>query len=299
MTSWHSYPKVWNLGHAALKDLLEGPVVVEEKIDGSQFSFGIFGEELKCRSKGQQLIIDAPEKMFIKAIETVKNIAPKLKEGWTYRAEYLSKPKHNSLAYDRHPNQHLIIFDISPGEEHYLSYDEKVTEATRLELEVVPAMYQGELKDLNTLIQLLDTVSILGGQNIEGVVVKNYAQFGPDKKALMGKHVSEAFKEVHGKEWKKANPGKGDVLIILGDRYRSEARWNKAVQHIKEAGQLTNSPKDIGSLIKEAQRDITEECVDEIKEALYKWAMPKIIRIAIRGLPEWYKKKLMESQFTE
>jgi len=33
-----SYPSIYNLGHRYLGDLLDGPVVVEEKVDGSQFS---------------------------------------------------------------------------------------------------------------------------------------------------------------------------------------------------------------------------------------------------------------------
>ncbi len=39
--SWHSYPKIYGLGHKAITELLSDNVMVEEKIDGSQFSFGI------------------------------------------------------------------------------------------------------------------------------------------------------------------------------------------------------------------------------------------------------------------
>ena len=39
-----SYPKIYSLGHAAILDLLDGRVIVEEKVDGSQFSFGLFQE---------------------------------------------------------------------------------------------------------------------------------------------------------------------------------------------------------------------------------------------------------------
>ena len=80
-TSWHSYPKVWAMGHAQLGNLLDGPVLVEEKVDGSQFSFGSFGGELRVRSRGVQMQVDAPEKMFGLAVETVKALAGKLKDG--------------------------------------------------------------------------------------------------------------------------------------------------------------------------------------------------------------------------
>ena len=64
--SWHTYPKVYAMGHAAIRDLLRDDVVVEEKIDGSQFSFGVFVNpitelrELKVRSKGAGMIADSP-----------------------------------------------------------------------------------------------------------------------------------------------------------------------------------------------------------------------------------------------
>jgi len=36
-----SYPKVLALGHRYIKDILDGEHIVEEKLDGSQISFGL------------------------------------------------------------------------------------------------------------------------------------------------------------------------------------------------------------------------------------------------------------------
>lgn len=296
-TSWHSYPSIYALGHKAVSELLLDPVIVEEKIDGSQFSFGRFDGELKVRSKGAQINADYPEKMFSEAVEVVK--ALDLKDGWTYRAEYLKKPKHNTLAYDRIPEKHLILFDINTGEEEYLTYEQKQAEAVRLGLEVVPIFFSGVVDNPETLLGFLEKPSILGGQKIEGFVIKNYSRFGPDKKALMGKYVSEAFKEVHGGEWKKNNPTTGDVLQQLILRYRTPARWQKAVQHLRERGELEQSPRDIGKLIKETQEDIEKECAEEIKEMLYAYAIKNIRRAVTGGLPEWYKQELLKLQFND
>ena len=296
LTSWHSYPKLYNMGHAALANLFNGDVTIEEKIDGSQFSFGIFDGEIKVRSKGQELDVNHPEKMFKVAVGQVIERAHLLQNGWTYRGEYLQKPKHNTLAYDRTPRGNIIIFDISPAEEQYLPYEHKAHEAERIGLEVVP---QYHLPELNTdaFLDLLNNVSCLGGQKIEGFVVKNYSQFGPDKKALMGKYVSEAFKEVHKVTWKKDNPGQGDIIALLIETYKHPTRWNKAIQHLTESGKLTNSVKDIGFLIKEIGEDIKLEAEAEIKETLFKWAWANIQRGVIRGFPEWYKEKLLGEQF--
>jgi len=302
MNSWHSYPSIYNLGHRAVSNLLTVPVNVEEKIDGSQFSFGVDERgEIHIRSKGAVMIPDAPEKMFTEAVETVKRLAPQLRPGWTYRGEYLKKPKHNSLAYSRIPNGHIILFDVNPAEEAYLPYAEKALEAERLNLEVVPLVFSGTLSSIEEFRQFLDQESILGGQKIEGVVVKprDYNLFGPDKKVLMGKFVSEAFKEVHAKEWKNSNPSAGDIVAVLGEAYRTPARWNKAVLHLTERGALEGSPRDIGAILKEVPADIEKECADEIKERLYKWAWPHIRRVVTRGLPEWYKDELLKRQFEQ
>lgn len=298
-TSWHSYPKIWNVGNSELNTFFDEPVIVEEKVDGSQFSFGVFNGELRARSKGKQLVIDAPEKLFSAAIEVIKRLQPYLRDGWTYRGEYLQKPKHNALAYDRAPKDNIIIFDINDGEESYLPYGAKSIEAQRLGLEVVPKLFEGVINSPEQFLKLMDNISVLGGQKIEGVVCKNYTKFGRDKKVLMAKHVSEAFKEVHNKEWKTSNPRQGDILQILVEKYKNESRWNKAIQHLRERGELTNTPKDIGPLLKEVQADITVECKEDIKEELYKWASGGILRGAIRGLPEWYKEQLVKEQFMQ
>lgn len=296
-TSWHSYPSIYNLGHRALNDLFSDPVIVEEKVDGSQFSFGVFGGELRARSKGATLNIDAPEKMFSAGVATAQMLAPNLRDGWTYRGEYLQKPKHNTLAYDRIPALHVILFDINTGEETYLSAEEKAAEAQRLGLEFVPLLHNGMVPDAGVLLALLDRMSVLGGQKVEGIVIKNYARFGLDKKALMAKHVSEAFKEVHQGEWRKANPTRGDIFQELILQYRTPARWGKAVQHLRERGELESSPRDIGKLLKEVQIDVEKECREEIEARLFAYGWEQIRRGLTAGLPDWYKQQLLEGQF--
>jgi len=293
MNSWHSYPSIYNLGHAALEPIAGMPLQVEEKIDGSQFSFGRFGGELRVRSKGKEMIADAPEKMFAAGVEHVKTLD--LRDGWTYRGEFLGKPKHNTLAYERIPTGHVIIFDINPAEESYLSYEEKQAEAARVGLECVPRLHTGVMTT-NKLKELLDTQSVLGNVTIEGVVLKQYSLFGPDKKVLMAKFVSEAFKEKHSRSWKVENPGQSDIVDNIIAELRTDARFTKTVQHLRDDGVLTGELRDIPALMKELSTDTYREEETYIKELLFKWAWPKIQRGVQRGLPEWYKQHLAETQ---
>lgn len=300
MNSWHSYSSIFNMGHKAIADLLKGPVYVEEKIDGSQFSFGVdIDGNLRVRSKGCEMVVDAPEKMFSFAVDTVKRLQPLLHPGWTYRAEYLRSPKHNALIYSRIPKDHLILFDVEIGECEFLMYSEKMDEAARLGLEVVPLLAAKTIENVEQFRKFLETDSVLGGQKIEGVVVKpiGYGLFGKDKKVLMGKFVSEAFKETHSKMWKAENPTAGDIVGMLGATYSTQARWQKALQHLAEQGLITDSPQDIGLLMKEVPVDVKRECEEEIKDKLFAFAWPHISRMTARGLPEWYKDLLLRKQF--
>lgn len=295
--SFHKYSKLFAIGHRGIANIFLDEVLVEEKIDGSQISFGVFNGEIKIRTRSAILEIEAPEKMFLKAVESIKELAPILTDGWTYRGEYLQKPKHNCLAYSRVPEKHIILWDISDGHKSYLPYEAKFAEAQRIGLECVPAFFRGMITTPEQFKSFLNTTSVLGGQNIEGVVVKNYSRFGIDGSVMMGKYVSELFKEVHQGSFRSQNPTNGDVIENLVYAYRTPARWNKAIQHLKERGTLKDSPEDIGPLLKEINKDVLEECGEEIKQKLFDWAWSKISRGITAGFPNWYKEELVKAAF--
>jgi len=245
-----SYPSIYALGHRFIADLFSGAVIIEEKVDGSQFSFGLFDGQLEFRSKGQQIHAGGPEKMFNNAITAVQIMHQShgLIPGWTYRAEYLSKPKHNCLAYGRTPRNFLVLFDVMISEgEHYLDPATKQTEAERLGMDCTPCFYSGAGSEVE--VSQLDVFfgreSFLGGCKIEGVVVKNYDKFGPDKHILVGKFVSPAFKEKHVGEWKKSNPTKADIEERPIAELTSEARWRKAIQHLTERALINGTRRTL------------------------------------------------------
>lgn len=302
MSHLHSYSQIFALGHKALPpDFLAGPVLVEEKVDGSQFSFGVDANgELHCRSKGASLNTDEPEAMFKLAVNMAREIAPDLNRGWVYRGEYLQKPRHNAITYSRVPARNVIIFDIDrSGEQDYLVYDEKRTEAGRVGLEVVPEFFSGVVSSLDQLKGMLDGESCLGGARPEGFVLKRYDLFGADKKVVMAKYVTEAFKEVHKKLWRADNPTNGDIVERLVESFGTEARWQKAVIHLRERGMLEGSPKDIGALLREVPEDVLKECSEEIRDRLFEYAWPKVRRGITNGLPQWYKDQIAQQAFTD
>jgi hypothetical protein len=308
--TWKSPQSIFNVGHKAVQELFNVPVQVQEKVDGSFFAFGLYSPEdasppeyvpdyeLRVRSKGAVMHVDAPEGLFKPAVAAVRARQHLLHPNWQYRSETLAKSKHNALAYERTPKDNVILFDVLTDNEEYLPYEELKKEAERIGFEVVPQLFVGEIKTAEELRKYLDTTSVLGGQKIEGVVIKPINPlYGPDKKMLFGKFVSEAFKEVHRKAWGESNPGNKDIIQKLIEQYTTPARWQKAVLRLREAGQIEDDPRDIGKIIREVAPDVLKECEDEIREALFKYAWPHIQRGLTRGLPEWYKDQLLRKQF--
>lgn len=299
-TPLHSYSKIYHLGHRALQDLMVGNIVVEEKIDGSQFTFGRRGDEIHFRSRGATIYPETAPSLFAPAVEYIMSIKDRLVDGWTYRGEAMCKPRHNTLTYGRVPKHNVVIFDIETDHgQNFLDPVAKLSAAADLDLEVVPAFHVGSGESLNMagLKNIMETESFLGGAKMEGVVIKNYDRFDEDKKVLMGKWVREEFKEIHQGAWKAANPSRSDVIEAMVKVYRNENRWLKALQHLRDQGLLTDAPRDIGLLVKEFQKDLLEESGTEMKEKLFEFASPKILRGASAGLAEWYKAKLANQQF--
>lgn len=302
----HSYPKVYALGHPAIEHLMDGTVYVQEKYDGSQFSWA-WDEDgrLHARSKGTTQYGGSdnrtePDGIFEKAVGYVRSLEP-VNPGVIYRAEAFAKPKHNTLAYDRAPENGLVLFDVEVDPNKYLTPYQLADVAAGFGIEAARFIVDapGDDISIDALKLWLEDESTLGGPKVEGVVIKNYDRFGRDGKILAGKYVSEAFKEKHKREWKGANPSQGDIVQNLIDSLNTEARWRKAVQHLRDDGALEGSPRDIGPLMKEVKRDTVAEEKEWIAGKLLEWAMPKISRALGSGLPEWYKAELAESQFAE
>ena len=309
-----NYVKIFNLGHKAIADLFLDDVIIEEKIDGSQFSWGIRGGVLFCNSHHCQLNIDNAG-MFQPACDYVKTIKGSLVEGWTYRGEFLAKPHHNVLQYTRIPQNHIILFDIDTGVEDYITNKkdtyilDKKEIASTLGLECVPMLGHSTITigsaptpnvwSEEDFKRFLNLESCLGGTTIEGVVIKNYSRFGIDGHCLMGKYVSEKFKEMAQQHQKKVNPSNKDTIEEIGSELCVEARWLKAVQALREQNLLEDAPQDIGKLLKQVNTDIMAECSDYIKERLYSMARRKILQRATQGLPEWYKTELLKKQFNK
>ena len=301
MSKTAAFPKILHIGDKQILDLFETEVEITEKIDGSQFGFGKTPDgELVIRSKGREITLNTSDKLFFPAITYVNSIADKIPNGWFFYGETLCQPRHSTLAYDRVPKNHIALFGVYDSEQRvFHNYDSILHFAELFDIDAVPLLFRGETSAVNVLEMVKDTPSYLGGQNVEGVVVKAYKPWmflGQIPLTVMsGKYVTEEFKEVHTKDWSKLNTGKGN-FEVLKENYRTEARWRKAIQHLRERGELTGTPKDIGALIKETRVDIETEEKENIKDVL--WAIYKedILKYSVFGLAQFYKEELVKGE---
>jgi len=294
-----AFPKIFAIGSDYIADIFKDDVEVSEKVDGSMWCWGRVNGEFHMRSKGKEQFSGAVDKMFQEAADYVSGVD--LPDDVIFYGEYLRKPKHNTLSYDRTPKNHIALFGAStPGGTFVSEYAELADLAASIGLDAVPLLYRGKVESVDQLQELLATDSYLGGTKIEGVVVKNFARpfllGGQPIPVMCGKYVSEAFKEVHQKGWSSENTARGK-WDVFKDSFRTEARWEKAIQHLRDDGRLENAPRDIGPLIKEIQRDITDEEIDAVKDVLWREFGGDLLRKSIAGFPEFYKERLAASAF--
>lgn len=294
-----NYPKILGLykNHPLSDDLFKGNVVIQEKIDGSQFSFQYDASRKTVHYKSKNVNLNPDSAgMFKAVVDCIESIKETLHDGWIYRGEYLKSPSHNVLKYGRIPDKHVMIWDIETSENRFLKPDEVKEECKRIGLEMVPTFFYGETTreaTLNLWSQLETQTSVLGSQKMEGIVIKNYDRFTPDGKIVCCKVVSDKFKESHQAVWKNQTAGMSDFITKIGETYRTEARWNKAVQRLEEQGKLAHTMVDMRLLVPEVINDIWDEEKDEIiKQFLAKYGKD-FERRWVKGLPEYYKKVLM------
>lgn len=288
-----SFPKIFTVGTTYITDLFKEPVEVTEKVDGSQFSFGKVDGQVYARSKGAALVLEAPQEMFKLAVERVLNM--NLPEGLVFYCEYLRKERHNILTYSRVPKNNLTLFGVMEAKTQKFLEGSIEHYAEVLDIDPVPVLHRGMVENVDQLKEIMDRESYLGGPKIEGVVVKNYSRpflLGGQPIPLMsGKLVREDFKEVLKSTWAKENTSQGNWEEYC-KAFRTEARWQKSLQHLGEAGKLTNTLKDIGPCIKEIRNDIEAEEKENIKEKLWSLFGQDLLRKSTAGFPEWFKERL-------
>ena len=291
-----SYPKVLTLGSTYTENALIGEVILQEKIDGSQFRWGWNADgSFHVCSKNQKVHVEAPG-MFKEGVEHLLKLENAMVgcPNTVFFGEYLQKPKHNTLKYEKTPINHIVLFDAMANGK-WLTRKALQQWVIPWDIDLIPEFAVGKMT-IEDLMKFLETDSYLGNEKVEGVVIKNYGQLIEVNgviRPLFTKYVNQEYRERHQK-----NPAQRSKRLTIQDwlgSWKNENRWLKALQHLTEAQTIVNEPKDIGALIKEVIRDLDEEETENIKNYLYDTYIRDIRNIATRGIPSWYKELLLKN----
>lgn len=275
--------------------ILGKPCYVQEKFDGSQFTFGYIEGKYYARSRGQQIDVEHPNALFLPAIEHTRALCEsgQLRPGLLYRGEAICRPKHNTLKYDRAPAGGFILFDVQDAltNEFWepaghcqwpLEYAHTVG-GTVLE----PLVFLTRSAIIDWASERAQMQSQLGGA-VEGFVFKEYSA-SPERAIV--KVVRDEFKELHksNEEYIRTGPRNGldKVLAKLG----GPARYTKALSHLRERGECANAMQDMPKLMQELHTDLEADNA-EIRDLLWDVFGKEIKRQLGGGLALWYKDQL-------
>lgn len=293
-----AYPKIWHIGTPEMENLFTGEVEVTEKIDGSQFAFGKLEDgTLVMRSKGKQVYPETVEKLFKKTVDHILSVQESIPNGFIFYGESVTSPRHNTLSYAKTPLGYFVLFGIKDSKGLFItSYSALKYTSILLGVQAVPLLFKGKIQERSQLDVMLNLDSVLGNEKIEGVVIKNYEQLANSafSRECFAKLVRPGFKERNSSE----HPSKRDKMEDFLSQFKTDARWNKAIQHLRDSGELTQSPKDIGKIILEIHKDLKIEEREYIKNALYNMYERQILSASVLGFPEFYKQHLLDSQFS-
>lgn len=274
---------------------------IEEKIDGSQISIHV-EYQLLFYNKNKLIHNNSAFEKTINMLRFQQNI---LNPNYIYHGEAVSKIKHNVCVYERTPKNYFILYDIfDKTTNSYLSPELKKLEADRVNMEIVPILYynndinQNPYEICTNLIEQIEShtlKSCLGGQ-IEGIVLKHHAFIHKGiKVATKLKLVTSIFKERHLTKQPKAELSADEFLLQLGNSFCTEARFNKAFQHLVENNAIDPDHikvSDQNKIIMELNQDFDKEYKEELKELLYTEFSPLLKKLGREGINHWFNKMI-------
>jgi len=179
-----------------------GKVYVFPKIDGSNASVWLDGDDIKCGSRNRELTLDNDNAGFCKYIlEESDNIHQYLYANPTHRlfGEWLVP--HTLKTYESDAWRKFYVFDVMIDDE-YINYDTYKEWLDEYDIDYIPAICSITNSSPDRLFHQLGSNNFLikDGEGVgEGVVIKNYDFVNQFGRNTFAKIVRADFKEKHSK----------------------------------------------------------------------------------------------------
>lgn len=295
--TFKKYPDIERLGHEDNKDVIAFPedtVVIEEKVDGGNGSFWLENDGIHFGSRNRDLTLENDTKMFAGFQKQLRDLLKDktLNPDYIYYIEWMAK---HTISYTNAP--FIIGIDIRlrrsanrEGFGLFLGRESREQEFNRLNIENVPLIWRGTVKELKQLeIRDLIPKSKYFDGFAEGIVIKNYCRKHPSENhQIYAKLVRDEFKEDNKAIFGSVKQKTSDSSRIV-DIYCSDARIRKAVLQFIDNGdklELKLMSKVPHYVIKDIFKEEILEIIDKYKFIDLKEIKQKVPKLCLRVINE-------------
>lgn len=249
-------------------------IVVQEKIDGANFSIRYDKETDTIKSFGRKKELDLDNNLrgaweWSQELnkELIKEV---LGTNLVLFGEWLVR---HTIVYPNDKWQNAYFFDVwNLEEEKYLEQDKVEDIVKRLGLIYAPVFYKGEFESWEHLKQFIGKTD-LGGDSGEGIVVKNMTRLNNPNKRLpfYTKIVADKFAEK--KSVRKMDEGKIEKRIKLQALVESvvtEGRVTKLIHKMVDEGIIPEKwdKNDMSIIARNIGKEVYYDCVKEEPETV-------------------------------
>ena len=274
------YDSIPRYGKQGTRDILGTEVVVMEKLDGANASFGIIDGELKMFSRNQELDEHNTLRGFYDWVK--QNVdAGKLFVSTIYFGEWLVP---HTVHYKKEAQGKFYLFDIYDVKtETYLDWNITVQAAKHLKLRTPEVFFRGELHSMTDVDRYLGQSELTEIPNTgEGIVVKDY------EGQQFVKIVSDKFKET--KSIKQPSLDRTDIGTLI-DSVLTPQRVEKLIHKKIDLGLLPAELDitDTGNVLKALSSDVVNDIFEEEMHVFLDMLRKKISKktpIVVRELLE-------------
>ena len=248
------YDSIPRYGKQGTRDILGTEVVVMEKLDGANASFGIIGGELKMFSRNQELNEHNTLRGFYDWVR--QNVDPrKLFVSTIYFGEWLVP---HTVQYKKEVQNEFYLFDIYDVKtDTYLDWNITVQAAIHLGIRTPEVFFRGELHSMTDVDKYLGQSELTEIPNTgEGIVVKDY------EGQQFVKIVSDKFKET--KYTKQPSLDRTDIGALI-DSVLTPQRVEKLIHKKIDLGLLPTEldVTDTGNVLKALSSDVVNDIFEE------------------------------------
>jgi len=191
------YQHIERLGHDDCQGLLNGEVIIQNKMDGANLTIAHDPDKgVLIASRNNTICVGGhPASGFNGAIEYVldhPHLQNWAKEGFILRGEWCVR---HSLTYRPEVYRKFYLFDVQDTAQNYIHYDVYSKKAQELGVLFIPELARLTNPFISEIEPLSQGPDDWGAAQKEGIVVKNYSFVKKWHRTTWGKLVSADFRE--------------------------------------------------------------------------------------------------------